>query len=126
MFVTAEPHFLVSTPSRFVVLEPLATASQRYEGNRLSYNYERDSLADVKEAKGAVDNNVKQAITAIRLARRAGAAELAPVEFQAAHRRLQALLSSHGNEPQALQAESRATVRLAVAAQQIAADRTRQ
>ena len=126
MFVTAEPHFLVSTPSRFVVLEPQSTASPQYEGHRLTYNYERDSLAEAKEAKGVVENNLRQAVTAVRLARRAGAAELAPLEFQAARQRLQALLSSRSKEPHALETESRETVRLAVAAQQIAAERARQ
>jgi hypothetical protein len=126
MFVTAEPHFLVGTPSRFVVLEPQSTTAAKYDGNRLTYNYERDSLADAKEARGFVDNNLRQAVTAVRLARRAGAAELAPVEFQTARQRLQSVLSSNRNDPQALETESRETVRLAVAAQQIADQRARQ
>src|SRR5262245_9988018 len=88
MFVTAEPHFLVSTPSRFVVLEPQTTTSTRYEGRRLTYNYERDSLANAKEARGTVDNALGQAVTAVRLARRAGAAERAPEAFASARQRL--------------------------------------
>src|SRR6476660_8433929 len=38
LFVTAEPHFLVSVPSRFVVLEPQTASVFRYEGNRPTYN----------------------------------------------------------------------------------------
>jgi len=119
MFVTAEPHFLVSTPSRFVVLEPSASAGQ-YEGIHTIYNYERDSLTNAKQAKGVVDSNLGQALTAVRLARRARAAELAPLEFQTARLRLQSLLSNKQENPHVLETESRQTVRLAVAAQQIA------
>src|SRR5206468_8327148 len=84
LLVTAEPHYLVTTPSAFTVLmnkpEPEAPtiAYQVVEG---VYNFERSSLSDVKEAKAKVHTEVRQAFTAVRLAQRAGAARLAPEEL---------------------------------------------
>src|SRR5207249_7056046 len=75
VLVTAEPHFLVSAPSAFVVLEnrPARQAPGiRYQLLEGVYNFERSSLDDVKPAKGRVHTEVKQAFTAVRLAQRAG------------------------------------------------------
>jgi hypothetical protein len=127
LFVTAEPHFLVKVPSRFVVLEPESDVSgSSYTGERPTYNYERDTLKNAMQAKGVVDNRMRQALTAVRLARRSGAEELAPEEFRAARMHLQSMLADASREPAVIEMQSRETVRLAVAAQQIANLRARQ
>jgi hypothetical protein len=87
MFVTAEPHFLVRTPSRFVVLEntrptrdiaPIKTAQIEYRGFEGVYNYSQETLVQDPEAKGEVRVELRQARTAVELAEQAGAAEFAP------------------------------------------------
>jgi hypothetical protein len=70
LMVTAEPHYLTSAPSHFVVLRTTDRPYIPYDGH---YYFERDSLAGLQEAKGPVDTGFAQAYTAIRLAQRAGA-----------------------------------------------------
>ena len=131
MFVTAEPHFLVSTPSRFVVLEntrptediaPLKTAQLEYRGFEGVYQYNQETLVQEPEAKGEVRVELRQARTAVELAERAGAAEFASAELAKAREALK-------NTGDALEARSgrqvvsqlgREAVRLAVEAQRLA------
>jgi hypothetical protein len=126
--VTAEPHFLVSTPSSFLVLEnkPAANAPAfHYAVLKGVYNFERSTLADSMEARGTVHTDVRQAFTADRLARRAGAAHFAPDAYKRAEKSLDRTLDlwhRHGDRNE-IDAQARETVRLAVAAQNLASDR---
>ena len=126
--VTAEPHYVVTLPSAFVVFEitpdrPVATI--RYPVFEGLYNFERSRLSNVKEAKGRVLTEVKQAFTAFQLAQRAGAEELAGRELMEAERSLDqiAALLHAGITRNEIAALARETVRLAVAAQRLAQDR---
>ena len=128
VFITAEPHYLVSTPSAFVVLENRRNkhgSTIHYPVLEGVYNFQRTDLDDVKEAKGKVHSEVKQAYTAFRLAKRAGAAELAHEELRLADQALDKTLSllHSGMNPSEIEAQARETVRLAVAAQHLAQDR---
>lgn len=128
IFVTAEPHYLVTAPSAFVVLEnePDKQGSiVRFPVRQGIYNFERGSLEDVKEAKGKVHTEVKQAFTAVRLAKRAGARVLAKEELSQAERALDETLRLFHQRVDQLEiaAQARETVRLAVAAQNLAEDR---
>jgi hypothetical protein len=116
--VTAEPHFAVDRPSRFVVLKTARAAE--FQG--MKYNYERDTLARVAEAAGPVRTDVAQAYTAIRLAERAGAATLAPAEIRAAREALlQTVQLSRDRKPyESIQAQAHRTVEHAIAAQRMA------
>jgi hypothetical protein len=120
MIVTAEPHYLVSAPSRFVVMEdaPLGTPVE-YRGHDGYYNYQRDTLAGMSEAESRVRTDVRQAFSAVRLAQRSGAGELAKIEMAAADDALDLTLtlSQQGLDRHATELQARATVRLAVAAQ---------
>jgi hypothetical protein len=129
--VTAEPHYLVNTPSPFVVLQNKSTNAPeiRYAVLEGVYNFERSTLADRKRAKGMVHTDVRQAFTAVRLAQRAGAPGLASEEFlraeNAAEQALDKtlLLWHQGADHNEIAAQARETVRLAVAAQRLATDR---
>jgi len=128
LFVTAEPHFLVTAPSSFLVLEnepDKQGRNIRYPVLQGVYNFERGSLEDVKEAKGRVHTEVKQAFTAVRLAHRAGARVLAKEELSQAQRALdETLRLFHQRADQnEIAAQARETVRLAVAAQNLAEGR---
>jgi hypothetical protein len=92
------------------------------------YNFARSNLDDVKEAKGEVHSEVKQAFTAVRLARRAGAATLAKDEFIVAQQSLKKTLTlwQARQERNEIAAQARETIRLAVAAQRLAEDRALQ
>jgi hypothetical protein len=126
--VTAEPHYLVNTPSPFVVLQnkPDTNAPEiRYQVLEGVYNFERSTLADSKSAKGRVHTDVRQAFTAVRLAQRAGAPAAAREEFTRAEHALDQTLSlwhQHAAHNE-IAAQARETVRLAVAAQRLATDR---
>ena len=128
LLVTAEPHYLVTTPSPFVVL---ANASQsgatsvRYEPIEGVYNFERSTLADVKTARGKVHTEVRQAYTAVRLAQRAEASRLAPEALEEAQRALDQTLDLWRRrvDRSEIAAQARTTVRLALAAQHLAEDR---
>jgi hypothetical protein len=125
--VTAEPHYLVSTPSPFVVLEnkPTNAPEIRYAVLEGVYNFERSTLADRKGAKGRVHTDVRQAFTAVRLAQRAGAPGLASEEFARAEKALDKTLDLWHQrvDHNEIAAQARETVRLAVAAQRLATDR---
>jgi hypothetical protein len=128
LIVTAEPHFLVTTPSAFVVLKNKENAEGpvlRYALLQGVYNFERSSLVDVKQARGRVHTDVKQAFTAVRLAQRAGAARLAPEALAEANHSLDqtlALWRSRGDRSE-IAAQAHETVRLALVAQHLAEDR---
>ena len=132
MLVTAEPHYLVRLPSQFVVLETRRTmpgATVQYRGYEGLYNYERDTLADAREASGPwVENDVKQALAAVRIAERAGANEFARAELDRARTSLQNTLaiSEQRKGPSEVDTAARETVSQAVAAQTLAEDRAYQ
>ena len=126
--VTAEPHYLVNTPSPFVVLEnkPDVSAPEiHYAVLEGVYNFSRSTLVDLKPARGRVHTDVRQAFTAVRLAQRAGAPTVASEEFTRAELALDQTLSlwhQHAAHNE-IAAQARETVRLAVAAQRLATDR---
>ncbi len=128
MIITAEPHFLVSSPSAFVVFEVRPEKAGRiirypvFEG---VYNFERSRLSNVKKAKGLVQTEVKQAFAAFQLAQRAGANELAKDELIQAEHSLDGIVTllHRGVSRNEIAALARETVRLAVAAQHLAQDR---
>ena len=122
ILVTAEPHFAVERPSRFVVLKTVHAG----EVHGVRYNYERDTLARVKRALGPVRSDVPQAYTAIRLAERAGAAALAPEQMLAARESLrQTLELSRERKPyESIQEQAHRTIEFAVAAQRLAENRS--
>jgi hypothetical protein len=128
ILITAEPHYLVTAPSAFVVLENKPTApgrEVRYSVLEGAYNFERSNLDDTKHAKGIVHSELKQAFTALRLAKRAGAATLAAAKFSEAQQALDEtvkLWHEHTDRTE-IAAQARETVRLAVAAQHLANDR---
>jgi hypothetical protein len=128
VLITAEPHFLVNTPSPFMVLEnkPAVDGPEvHYAVLEGVYNFGRSTLVDSKEAKGEVRTDVRQAFTAVRLAQRAGAPGRASDEFTRAERALDRALSlwhQHADRHE-IAAQARETVRLAVAAQHLAMDR---
>jgi len=131
ILVTAEPHFLVRAPSAFIVLRSVPGK----RGNMISYPvvegayyFERGSLDDVRHARGVVDTSVKQALTAVRLAQRSGAVELANDELREAERALDITLDllRRGEDRNEIQTLARETVRLAVAGQSLALERALQ
>lgn len=98
LFITAEPHYAVKGPSRFVVLEmvrasvagvPFETAKILYRGQEGVYRSDRESLANAPEAKTEIRSDVAQARTALRLAAAAKAEKLAGKEFAQAQMALQ-------------------------------------
>ena len=128
LLVTAEPHYLVTTPSAFTVLmnkpEPEAQTIE-YQVVEGVYHFERSSLSDVKEARGKVHTEVRQAFTAVRLAQRAGAARLAPEELGDAQQALDRTLElwRQRGDRLGIVRQARQTVRLALAAQHLAEGR---
>ena len=131
ILVTAEPHYLVSLPSAFVVLETKGDRNGQTLGLPVVegvYNFSRSTLANVRQARGMVHSDVRQAFTAVRLAQRAGAASLAGEELSQAQDALQktvGLWRERADRNQ-ITAQARETVRLAVAAQRLAQDRALQ
>jgi hypothetical protein len=128
LLVTAEPHYLVSIPSPFLVLEnPPEPGSRlvRYQPIEGVYNFERSSLADVKTARGKVHTDVRQAYTAVRLAQRVQASRFAPEALEEAQHALDQTLDLWRQrvDRSEIAAQARATVRLALAAQRLAEDR---
>ncbi len=98
LFITAEPHFAVKGPSRYVVMEmvrasvtgvPFGTAKILYRGQEGVYRSDRDSLTNAPEAKTEIRSDVAQARTAVRLAAAAKGEELASTEFAQAQMALQ-------------------------------------
>jgi outer membrane protein OmpA-like peptidoglycan-associated protein len=90
MVVTAEPHFLVQRPSRFVVLEnagktkldaSIQTSQIRYQGNEAEYKFERESLPKKLEATSEMRSDVSQAKKAVELAERSQAEKYSLVKL---------------------------------------------
>jgi outer membrane protein OmpA-like peptidoglycan-associated protein len=133
MFVSAEPHFLVGLPSRFVVLEnsrptvevPLKVSELRYRGHDGVYRFESESLASTAEAKGEQRTHIESARTAIALAERAGAARFAREELEQAQAALETAelryqRGASGNDEMLLAHE---VIRLAAEAERLALER---
>ena len=128
VLVTAEPHYAVATPSRFVVLSMAETADRpgfECKTKAIAYNYERNSLADATYASGPVHTALQQAYTAVRLAERAGAGRFAAEEMRMARQSLWTTLAlSQESKPvEVVEAGARRTIELAVTAQRLAEDR---
>ena len=126
VIVTAEPHYAVAEPSRFIVLRDAQSTEEQIEPRKsITYSYERDTLNGTKEAGGPVHTVVAQAYTAVRLAERAGAGIFAQEELREARRALrQTLELSKQNAPiDRLDAQARQTIQLAIAAQRSAGNR---
>jgi outer membrane protein OmpA-like peptidoglycan-associated protein len=138
MFVTAEPHFLVKTPSTFVVLETvrpkdnisgqmLQSSRIRYKGHDGLYEAGRETLTAASESdEKAVRSDMKQARVAVELAKRAGAAEYAAAELAQAEADLEkmvAAVEARVDERNAMIMGHR-VVRKAVEAQELAEERS--
>ncbi|MGH9796430.1 MAG: OmpA family protein [Candidatus Acidiferrales bacterium] len=98
MVVTAEPHFAVKVPSRFVVLEntqpeddveELRIVALGFDGAPTRYAYDRETLATAPEPDGDQRTDLQQARTAIAIAVRAGAAQFAMPELERARENLE-------------------------------------
>lgn len=136
MFVTAEPHYLVPYPSRFVVMENtrpthklggvVGESQIKYRESEGIYNFERETLSKAAEAKTEVRTDIAQARTAIQLAERAGAAKFAVQELNRAREQLlkaeQGQAVGTGVGTQMIQGKE--IVRLAFEAQKLAEERT--
>jgi outer membrane protein OmpA-like peptidoglycan-associated protein len=133
VIVTAEPHFLVRSPSRYVVAqngrpgrraEEVRMARIEYQGTEGLYQASRDSLVGLPEMRGEVQTDIMEARVALLLAERAGAPEAAAREYEAARLALekaeQAVESDLGDRDQ--ERLSREAIRLAAAAQHLAED----
>ncbi|MBI1356685.1 MAG: OmpA family protein [Acidobacteria bacterium] len=105
MFVTAEPHFLVSTPSEYVVLENskprndltgqmMKGSTIKYRGMDGIYSANRQTLVGVERQKQEVRTDMKQARMAVDLAERAGAAEYSPDKLAEAKSKLNDLINA--------------------------------
>jgi outer membrane protein OmpA-like peptidoglycan-associated protein len=104
MFVTAEPHFLVASPSRFVVLEntrpahhignPLRVSQIQYHGFDGLYRFERETLSNLPETKGTRREDVGSAEASIALAERAGASQFAVEEITKAREAMRRTLDA--------------------------------
>lgn len=103
MFVTAEPHFLVSNPSEYVVMQNskpkndltgqlVKGSTIRYRGYDGIYSAHRETLAGVPTQKDEVRTDMKQARVAVNLAERAGAAEYSPEKLAEARTKLRSLV----------------------------------
>ena len=138
LFITAEPHFLVRNPSRFVVLEmvrptdevkiPYQVAKIVYRGQEGVYRAERETLANVPEAKNEVRTDVGQARAAVRLAAAAKAEELSSEKFavaQAALRKAEEAASGSVDQKR-VEELAKETVRLAYEAQVASEQRAEQ
>ncbi len=138
LVVTAEPHFLVSTPSPFVVLENtrptrdvgnLMTVSEiPYSGFEGDYRADRETLSNLPESKGEVRPHLRAAGTAVELAERAGAGQYAPAELEKAREALEIAETAAGGgaSAQALMLKSHEAIRLAVRAQKTAEEKAYQ
>jgi outer membrane protein OmpA-like peptidoglycan-associated protein len=101
LIVTAEPHFMVDRPSRFVVLSsespesvsvPSRLAPIRFVGNQETYRYSNTRLTHAPESSGEIRTEIRQANVALQLAQRAGAAEYASGDFLKARQALDAMI----------------------------------
>jgi outer membrane protein OmpA-like peptidoglycan-associated protein len=137
LFVTAEPHFLATTPSRFVVLENthpthnltgqmLSTSTIKYRGYEGAYNFRQETLLTEPETKGETRSDVRQAIVAVKLAERAGAQEFAAAELAKARQALERTLEADeaNVDPKQLMVLGHETVRLSVEAEKLSRERS--
>lgn len=136
MFVTAEPHYLVPFPSRFVAMENtrpthrlggvVSTSQIRYREFEGVYNFERETLASAVEPKGEIRSDIAQAKTAVELAERAGAGKFAPEELEKARQQLlkaqRGVAVGTGTGTQSIQGKE--IVRIAFEAQKLAEERS--
>jgi hypothetical protein len=132
LFVTAEPHFLVETPSRLVVLENLGPKENvdsgminvsriPYKGFEGMYKYDIETLLRAEETSDTVRSEVMQAQIAVDLAQRAGADQLAPEEWAKAESALDRMLMAadvKSDAPDEIVPLAHEAIRLAYAAQQ--------
>lgn len=135
MFITAEPHFLVASPSRFVVMEnsrpvhrignPVQISQIKYRGFEGIYSFQHETLANMREAKGEVRVDLQQARTSVQLALRAGASQYAPDELAKARESLSHTEAawSAGTDKRNMMLLGHETVRLAFEAQKSAEER---
>ncbi len=136
MFVTAEPHFLVSTPSEFVVLENTKPKNeitgQVMKGSTIKYRVfdgiysaPRETLAGVPTQKDEVRTDMKQARVAVELAERAGAAEYSAAKLSEARQKLDSLIAAvEAKKPDSLiMSMGHEVVRIAVDAQKEAEEK---
>lgn len=136
LFVTAEPHFLVDVPSRFVAMENtrptnkltgqiLEVSNIKYRGFDGIYKSSQSTLENSREVKGEVRSDVKQARVALALAERAGAREFATEEFEKALESWErtAAAAEARTDKKILMTLGHETVRLAVEAEKRAKER---
>ena len=139
LFVTAEPHFLVEVPSRFVVLDNTRPTKNitaqikdvsniKYRGYEGIYRSAKDSLVNDAEAKGETRSEVRQARVALLLAERANASEYATEEYEKARQSWQKTVeAAEGKAAKGvLTTLGHETVRLAVEAEKRAKERSMQ
>ncbi len=137
MFVTAEPHYLVKVPSRFVVLDNtdvglirgrVTTSTVEYTCFDAVYRFDRETLLREPATEGTFPVDRQQAQSAVSLAERAGARKFASQELNKAYRALSAMTEAFagGVNDQRVGFLARETVRLAVGAEELARQRGRQ
>jgi hypothetical protein len=128
IFVTAEPHYLVTSPSSFVVLTHHSESESQFVEQPLIegvYVFSRSTLERVPKAKGPVNSSIGQAFAALRLAQRASAAVLAPSELAQAQRSWFETMAvwRERRDENVVASQARETVRLAVVAHRVAEER---
>ena len=138
MFVTAEPHFLVSEPSQFVVLENssvglvrgniVGSSRVQYRGFEGRYEYDQESLVSAPKTEGEFRSERQQSTTALDLAERAGAERWAPEELDRARKAVLNALASFvpGMNEREFAVQARRAVELSVEAQNVALERKQQ
>jgi outer membrane protein OmpA-like peptidoglycan-associated protein len=134
MFVSAEPHFLVDVPSRFVVLEVVREGQDAvspqvaipYQEVDSGYTALRESLANEQPTQGEFRVDRQQAMTAVALAERAEAERYAPQELGQARDSLRRTIAALGRDEKEIAVLAHHTVRVAVEARRLAIERMRQ
>jgi outer membrane protein OmpA-like peptidoglycan-associated protein len=128
LLVSAEPHFMVGSPSPFVVLENvrfdedasgIRTARVPYSGFEGIYRFDRASLDHMKESDRKVYPHLEEARTAVALAERSGAERYAEDELDRARGALLVAEASarSGDDREDLLPLAHEAVRLAMSAQ---------
>jgi outer membrane protein OmpA-like peptidoglycan-associated protein len=134
LFVSAEPHFLVDVPSRFLVLEVVRDSQDAaaplpvipYREVDRGYTALRETLANEQQTQGEFRVDRQQAMTAVALAERAEAERHAPQELTQARDALRRTIAAMGRDPEEISVLAHHTVRLAVEARRLALERARQ
>ena len=134
MFVTAEPHYMVRSPSRFVVMEntklksdlktAVETSEIPYRGYQGEYKSTRESIPKELEAKSEMRTELLQAQKAVELAERAQAEKYALVKLTEARMSLKKAEASEKGRVDKKQVAilGKEAVRLAFEAQTAAED----